>query len=271
MQLSLIIAVYNKADILRLVLLTCARQTFRDFEIIIADDGSGPEVAEAIEEARREFTLDIQHLWHPDEGWRKNMMLNKAIRAARTDYLVFIDGDCLLHHKFLEDHFREREEKYALCGRRVEMGARWATKLGVDFIRSGKYERFGLVDLWEGLTGRSQRVEDALRITNRSLANLLHGKEVGLLGSNFSIYKRHLEAINGFDELYKTPGCGEDSDIQYRLALAGIKCKSIRHKAIQYHVYHNRGPIPVASLQRFEEVKRRGTYRCDNGLVKLHL
>jgi glycosyltransferase involved in cell wall biosynthesis len=271
MQLSLIIAVYNKPDILRLVLITCARQTFRDFEIIIADDGSGPEIAHVIEEARQEHGFEIQHLWHADDGWQKNIMLNKAIRAARTDYLVFIDGDCLLHHKFLADHWSERAEKYALCGRRVEMGARWAAKLGPEFVRSGKYERFGLVDLWEGLTGRSQRVEDALRITNRSLASLLHGKTVGLLGSNFSIYKRHLEAINGFDALYKTPGCGEDSDIQFRLELAGIKCKSIRHKAIQYHVYHDRGPIPAASLQRLEEVKRRGIYRCEQGLAKLRL
>src|SRR5437868_15166164 len=101
MLLSLCIAVYNKPHILRLVLGTCARQTLRDFEIIIADDGSKPEIAGVIEEARRMHGLEIQHLWHEDLGWRKNVMLNNAIRAARTDYLVFIDGDCLLHRRFL--------------------------------------------------------------------------------------------------------------------------------------------------------------------------
>lgn len=266
MQLSLVIAVYNKPEVLRLVLLSCARQTFRDFEIIVADDGSGPEIAAVIEEARTQLNLTIQHLWHPDMGWQKNIMLNKAIRAARTDYLVFIDGDCILHHEFIRDHLSERAAGYALCGRRVEMGLQWAKQLNEDFVRSGKYERIGLRDLWEGISGRSQRVEDALRITNRSLASLLHGKSARILGSNFSIYKSDLEKINGFDELYKTPGCGEDSDVQYRLELAGVKAKSIRHKAIQYHVHHDRGPIPAASLQRFEEVKHKGKPWCDHGL-----
>lgn len=269
MQLSLVIAVYNKPEVLRLVLLTCARQTFRDFEIIVADDGSGPAIAETIETAQKELGLKIRHLWHADNGWQKNIMLNNAIREAATDYIVFIDGDCLLHHQFMADHLSEQAAGYALCGRRVEMGSRWARKLDDAFIRSGKYERFGLQDIWEGLTGKSQRVEDALRITNRSLASLLHGNEARMLGSNFSIRKSDIEKINGFDELYKTPGCGEDSDVQYRLELVGIKCKSIRHKAIQYHVYHDRGPIPAASLQRLEEVKRNHKAWCEQGLTKI--
>ena len=109
-RLSLIIAVYNRPEVLRLVLTGCARQTFDDFEIVIADDGSGPAVREEIERARTRLGLTITHAWHEDRGWRKNIALNNAIRASRGAQLVFIDGDCLPSRMFLRDHDAERED-----------------------------------------------------------------------------------------------------------------------------------------------------------------
>ncbi len=268
-QLSLVIAVYNKADVLRLVLAACERQSFRNFEVIIADDGSGPEIGSVVTEAQRRYGFPIIHLWHEDAGWRKNAMLNNAIRASTTDYLVFIDGDCLPSRHFLLDHWNEREENKVLLGRRVETSERWSKALTLEKIHSGEFERYGWKEWMDGLRGDSLRVEDGIRIPSAWLRTLLLRSVTGMLGSNFSVAKKHLVAINGFDELYDGPGCGEDSDVQYRLSLIGVTGKSLRNLAVQYHVWHPRTPTSQACWDRFERVRQTREPRCAVGLEKL--
>ena len=89
----------------------------------------------------------------------------------------------------------------------------------------------------------------------------------GMLGSNFSAAKKDLVAINGFDELYDGPGCGEDSDVQYRLSLIGVTGKSLRNLAIQYHIWHPLTNVSDACWDRFEMVKKTIEPRCRTGLV----
>ncbi len=265
-SLSLTIAVYNKPENLRFVLAASARQSFHDFEIIVADDGSGPDVADVIREARERYALPIVHLWHEDRGWRKNTMLNNAIRASRAAYMVFIDGDCLPSRHFLRDHWNQRRDLRVLLGRRVETSERWASALTLDTVESGRFERLGWKELRDGLAGRSLRVEDGIRIPSRVLRTLLLRTVTGMLGSNFSIAKADLESINGFDELYDGPGCGEDSDVQYRLSRIGVTGKSLRNLAVQYHVYHPARPVSDACWDRFQQVKASGEARCTHGL-----
>jgi len=266
--LSLIIAVYNRSDNLRLILAAYNRQTFKDFEVIIADDGSGPDIEAVVDEAKKKYEFQIKHIWHEDKGWRKNIMLNKAIRASDSDYLVFTDGDCIPHRRFLEDHFSEREDRKVLCGRRVEMSERWSGQLTVEHILSGAHEQIGLAELWDVIIGKAVNIEEGLRFNSKILSSAFHRKVRGILGSNFSIHKKDIEDINGFDELYNGPGCGEDSDIQFRLGLIGIECKPLRHKGIQFHIHHPRAAASQACIQRFEEMKRKGEFRCKYGLSK---
>jgi glycosyltransferase involved in cell wall biosynthesis len=267
-NLSLIIAVFNKPENLRLVLAACARQSFTDFEVIIADDGSGPEIKHVVSEAQRLYSFPIAHLWHEDRGWRKNAMLNNAIRASTAGYLVFIDGDCLPSKHFLLDHWIEREHNKVLMGRRVETSERWSRTLTMEKIRSGAFERYGRREWMDGLMGRSLRVEDGIRIPSKLLRRLLLRTVRGMLGSNFSVAKEHLVAINGFDETYDGPGCGEDSDPQYRLSLIGVTGKSLRNLAIQYHLWHPLRPVSDTCWDRFEAVKIIREPRCLMGLEK---
>lgn len=268
-DLSLVIAVYNKPELLRLVLAACERQAFANFEVIVADDGSGPAVRTLIEEFTPQVPFPLIHLWHEDRGWRKNIMLNNAIRASRAGHIVFIDGDCLPSRHFLLDHWSEREENSVLLGRRVETSERWSKGLTLEKIRSGEFERIGWAEWKDGLQGKSLRVEDGIRIPSAFLRRILLRKVRGMLGSNFSAAKKDLVAINGFDELYTGPGCGEDSDVQYRLSLIGVTGKSLRNLAVQYHVWHPRQPVSDPSWDRFEMVKRKAEAKCKAGLVKL--
>lgn len=268
-KLSLVTAVYNKPDALRLVLAGCTRQSFADFEVIIADDGSGPEVKEVVKEAQRLYAFPISHLWHEDRGWRKNTMLNNGIRAARAEHVVFIDGDCIPGRDFLLDHWKEREPNRVLLGRRVETSERWSKALTLEKVLSGEFEEYNWKEWSDGLRGKSLRVEDGIRMPSRLLRMLLLRNVHGMLGSNFSAAKKDLEAVNGFDELYAGPGCGEDSDLQYRLSLIGVKGKSLRNLAIQYHIYHPPTKTLQASWDRFQLVKAQRNPRCEVGLKKL--
>lgn len=266
--LTLIIAIYNKTENLKMVLGACSRQTLNNFEVVIADDGSGDTITEAIEIARKNYSFPVRHVWHEDRGWRKNTILNKAIRSAQSDYLVFMDGDCVPHSRFIEDHWSEREEMRVLCGRRVLMSERWSRQLTLEKIYSRAYERIGLNVLWDGVTGKASNIEEGIRFESQFLRNILHRKVRGIMGCNFSLHKRDIEAINGFDELYGGPGFGEDTDIQFRLGLIGIKCKPLRHKAVQFHIYHTATRVSQACIQRFEEVKSKRDYWCQHGLLK---
>lgn len=267
-QLSLIVSVYNKPDNLRLVLAALERQSWSDFEVLIADDGSGPEIRRVVAEACARAAFPLRHLWHEDRGWRKNTMLNNAVRAAATDYLVFIDGDCLPSRHFLLDHWNERETGRVLLGRRVETSERWSKELTLERVRSGAFERFGWNELSDMLRGKSLRVEDGVRIPSAALRAILLRSASGMLGANFSAWKRDLEAVNGFDELYDGPGCGEDSDLQYRLSLIGVRGKSLRNVAIEYHIWHPRTVVSDASWDRFEEIRKTREPRCTHGLKR---
>ena len=265
-KITLVISVYNKPEVLRLVLAACSRQSFSDFEIIVADDGSGPAVRDVVTEVRGVTLHPIIHLWHEDRGWRKNVMLNNAIRASRGEHLVFIDGDCLPSRHFLADHWNEREDHCVLLGRRVETSERWSKELTIRAVETGEFEKVGAREILDGLTGRSLRVEDGIRMPNRFIRRLLLRTVRGMLGSNFSVAREDLVAINGFDELYDGPGCGEDSDVQYRLSLAGVSGKSLRNLAIQYHVWHPRTRVSDACWDRFEMIKMTREPRCMAGL-----
>jgi glycosyltransferase involved in cell wall biosynthesis len=265
-KITLVISVYNKPEVLRLVLGACSRQSFPAFEVIIADDGSGPEVRDVVTESRSVSPHPIIHLWHEDRGWRKNVMLNNAIRTSRGEHLVFIDGDCLPSRHFLLDHWNEREDHRVLLGRRVEPSERWSRELTMQRVETGEFETLGRREILDGLTGRSLRVEDGIRMPVRLVRRLLLRTVRGMLGSNFSVARSDLVAINGFDELYDGPGCGEDSDVQFRLLLSGVSGKSLRNLAIQYHIWHPRTKVSDACWDRFEMIKLTREPRCLAGL-----
>lgn len=196
-------------------------------------------------------------------------MLNNVVRAAGTDYIVFSDGDCLPSRHFLHDHWNEREEKRVLLGRRVETSGRWTRSLTLDDVRSGKFERYGWQELIDGLRGQALRLEDGIRIPSRPVRSLLLREVTGMLGSNFSLAREDLVAVNGFDEEYRGPGCGEDSDIQHRLSLVGVTGKSVRNLAVQYHLWHPLTRVSEENRQRLARTLASANPRCRMGLDHL--
>jgi len=253
-EISLILSFYNRIDFLKLVFAGLQRQTFNNFEVLIADDGSSEEIVNDIEKLSCEINFPIAHIWQEDKGFRKNKILNQAIINSNSPYLIFIDGDCIPHRDFIAEHFSCRQLNTCLTGRRVNLSQKLSESLSSQKVKEGILENHFFL-LKDGLLGKSTDVEKGFFIRNKFLRKYFNKKKRGLLGCNFSIHKNDLLVINGFDERYTAPSIGEDTDIQFRLELAGGSIRSLNNIAVQYHLYHKPQPRPIENLKLFETVK----------------
>ena len=236
--------------------------------LVIADDGSKEEVVKEIENIASNYSFRTKHIWHPDKGFRKNKILNRAILASSSDYLIFIDADCVPHSKFVEEHINEKLDNVVLTGRRVNLSQKLTNLLTEENIKEGFLESNQLRMIEDAIFGKSNYVEKGFYFENKYLRNIFNKKSRGLLGCNFSLCKKDMLAINGFDERYEAPSIGEDSDVQFRLELNGVKIKSLNHIAIQYHLYHKLQERLQKNLDLFEEVKKSRLAFTPLGLIK---
>jgi len=209
------------------------RQSYKNFEVIIADDGSKRHVVDEINSLNHSFT--IKHCWHEDLGWRKNIALNHAIKISLGDYLIFCDGDCIPHKHFVRNHYRAKKSGYVLTGRRVMLSKAFRELLTEEFTLAGKYENLFTLyakKCWHTECGFYMPLWISFWYVQ------LKDNKKGLLGSNMSLFKKEIEEVNGFDERFAGPGIGEDTDIDYRLRFAGKKIRILKHYTIQYHIFH---------------------------------
>ena len=162
-----------------------------------------------------------------DAGFRKAMILNKAIAMSKGEYLVFLDGDCIPHRQWLKEYARAAEEGSAFFGRRVMVSQRLTKKL----LTSGDKR---LLSFYSHLRHGSERKEDGIYLPFFRKSS----KNNGIWGCNWGILKKHIIEVNGYDEDYISAGVGEDVDIEWRLKAKGINLQSMKHRAIVYHLYH---------------------------------
>jgi glycosyltransferase involved in cell wall biosynthesis len=264
---SVIIAVYNCARALELVLNGYLRQSSRDFELFIADDGSGPEVRTLIEAYTQQAPFPVRYVSHPDEGYRKTIILNHAVRATEASFLIFADADCVPHSRFVEAHARHHGSRTVLCGRRVNLNQRISDSLTPQAILEGGLERFTAGRLLDALFSRGAHWDEGILITSHVLHRWINRKEPTLLGCNYSLEKSLLEEINGFNEDF-VGYSGEDTELEYRLRLAGARFQWVRHLAIQYHLYHPSRTVNQGNLKALAQTQAAGNAACRNGLRK---
>jgi glycosyltransferase involved in cell wall biosynthesis len=262
-SLSLVIAVYNKPGFLEKIFLSLHNQTMQNFETIIADDGSGPEVSDVVNSYAPSFPAAVLHVRHDHTGFRKTVIANKAVSAAKADYLVFIDGDCLLHHRFLERHFRHRQKRTVLAGRRVMLDRDISERLTNEDVASRRIERPWF---WWRHCLRPSDVKHGLFVPGLFHVENMLKKKYSFYGSNFSMYKEDYRAVNGYDERIIGRGI-EDDNLRERLKLSGVIVRSITREAIQYHLYHESDPVPHTgeAINEFCFPKKAW---ADEGIVK---
>lgn len=89
-KFSVIIPTYNRADLLDRCLDSLTRQSFKDFEVLVCDDGSTDD-SRVVAERYRDY-LDLRYLWEENWGGPARPR-NRGIQAARGEWICFLDSD----------------------------------------------------------------------------------------------------------------------------------------------------------------------------------
>jgi glycosyltransferase involved in cell wall biosynthesis len=230
MDISLIITTYNWPEALKLTLHTVCKQSIKPDQVIVADDGSGPETALAIKDVLGLSGLKWCHVRHGDKGIRQARIKNLAVRYSHAQYLILIDHDVVLHPDFIADHLAMAQDNVFLQGKRVflpkYLTARYLTD--TSFSPPSPFSR--------GLRNR----KNAFRFPN--LGKLISRPkrfQTTLRGCNLSMHKGDFLRVDGYDETFDGLWGREDSDICYRLFHSGVKINNLWFSGLQYHLEHN--------------------------------
>jgi glycosyltransferase involved in cell wall biosynthesis len=256
---TLIINTYNWPAALQLVLKSLLIQKQMPDEVVIADDGSTDETRILIEKFTLLCPVPVIHVWQADDGFRKSEALNKSLARASGDYIIHLDGDCIMHPGFVGDHLSMAQQGLYLFGSRVNIKKSFLEQLVTkQKIRFSPFSR--------GIYKRGR----ALYFPAMSLrGELEQGLSIKLRGCNLSHWRADAIAVNGYNE--GMTGWGrEDSEFVVRLANLGIKGQRLRHAAIIYHIYHQE--LPRDSVTANDAIQQQAIdkkiTRCDIGLDK---
>lgn len=258
MRIAVIITTYNRPDALAAVLEGYLAQTDRDFEVIVADDGSTDDTRKVVEAYQSRAPFKLGHVWQEDRGFRAAAIRNRALATTPAEYIVFTDGDCIPVPEFVARHRLLAEQGWFLAGNRALLSELFTRqvlekKLPVHAWRIRRWIRAwtrGDINRWLPLVRLPER--GAWRKLNPS-------KWQGAKTCNLSAWRQDLLKVNGLDESYSGWGL-EDSDLVVRLIRSGVKHKSARFAAPVLHLWHKENPRRSLdeNRKRLEEVLRSG-------------
>jgi glycosyltransferase involved in cell wall biosynthesis len=226
---SVILSTYNQPRLLDLALHSYARQSCMDFELLIADDGSGEETTEVIDRHAGKLGVPLARIWQPNEGFRKAMANNRAALESRSQCLIFSDGDCLASRTFVEEHLQAARPNRYCVGGHIRLSEESTRRIHVEDVTSGSFESTGT--LWErlGLWGTHAKSLAYIAVHKR--------RKPKFYGLNFSVDRESFFRVNGFDNSYQN-SARDDSDLRNRMQLAGVRPRSLWHRARVYHLHH---------------------------------
>ena len=259
MTSSLIISTYNRPDALDVVLRSAVGQTVIPDEVIIADDGSGKETIELVTEwiESQRLPVEIRHVWQEDDGFRLAKIRNKAIAAAKGDYIIQVDGDAFLHPRFVEDHLKAARRGTFIKGSRVMLDAALTERicstrrLSIPSVFSLHIEQYRDKALrWGFLRDRFE---------------YFNPKDLSALGCNMAFWRDDAIAVNGYDEEFKGWG-HEDTDFTMRLHRNGVRKRNLRYAALIYHLWHPQAGDGARNAVLRDEQERRGNARARLGI-----
>jgi glycosyltransferase involved in cell wall biosynthesis len=265
--ISVVITTYNRPDALQAVVEACFGQEDKNFEIIIADDGSTANTKDCIEALKARSPVPLHHVWQPDDGFRAAMARNRGTLAATGEYIVFIDGDCIPQRDFIAQHRKLARRGYLVSGSRVLLSPSLTAR-----VLSGQ------VDQPKAGAGDNQ----AYRIKgdmNKVAQLLVRWPDLGrhsrrfswrrIKSCNLAVWRSDLQTVNGFDESFTGWG-HEDSDLVVRLYNAGVMRKDGAFATEVYHLWHREAKRDQESSNKKLVVARAqdGTVRATRGLAE---
>ncbi|MBI5847783.1 MAG: glycosyltransferase family 2 protein [Nitrospirae bacterium] len=260
MKVSVIISTYNSPAYLKKVLDGFLCQKTTPDEIIIADDGSGSDTAELIQKSSALFSFPLLHVWQENKGFRAGKIRNGGIARSSGDYIILLDGDCVVNRNFVSDHLSLAEAGYFVQGKRVLVD-----KDAMDFFDHHHANSF--LTLWNmALTGSLSNIHHLIRLPyGMSIKNK---KLVGIKSCNMSFFRKDVMAVNGFNENYIGWG-NEDSDLACRFVKYGLTKKTSPFGAICFHLWHpTNKTIGDLNKKLLDDTISSDAYFCENGIFK---
>jgi len=234
--ISVVITTYNRPDALEAVVRACFMQNDKNFEIIIADDGSTANTRTCIERLAASAPMPLRHVWQPDQGFRAAMARNRGTLAATGDYIVFLDGDCVPQRDFIARHRALSQPGYLVSGSRILLSERLTRRVlaeGIDIGASAPFTRLG----WR-LHGDLNKTLQPLGLRWPDLGRRSRTFSWRRIKScNLGVWRSDLERVNGFDESFTGWG-HEDSDLVVRLFHAGVMRKDGAFATEVFHLWH---------------------------------
>ncbi len=266
---SVIISTYNQPDWLQKVLWGYEEQTFKDFEVIIADDGSTRATKDLIESFQENSHLLIRHVWQEDHGFQKTKILNKAIVASTAEYLILTDGDCIPRKDMVYKHLKHRKEGSFLSAGYFKLPMNISKLITKDHIQSQIcFDVDWLME--QGLKKTFKNNKLTSQGLKERLLNRFTPTKATWDGNNASGWKKDILAVNGFNESMQYGG--EDRELGERLVNYGIKPLQIRYSAITIHLDHARGYVTEEMISKNKAIrkntkKKRLTWTTE-GIIK---
>ncbi|MBY8963942.1 glycosyltransferase family 2 protein [Flavobacterium sp. D11R37] len=269
MKISVIVSTYNAEKWLEKVLIGYSVQTYKDFELIIADDGSRASTKELIDLYAQNYPVPLRHLWHEDKGYRRQEILNIAIVEAENEYIIMTDGDCIPREDFVAVHAKFAEKGRFLSGGYCKLPMSTSTVITKEDIESQRCFDVNWLKKQDKL-GFSQTMKLSAGPVLATVLDSITTTTPSFNNCNSSGFKEDMIAINGYDERMKYGG--PDREFGERLENFGVKGKQIRHKAVCLHLDHARGyKTPeslAANLAIRKEVKEKKIKWTPYGIVK---
>ncbi len=253
-KVSVIISTYNSEAWLEKVLWGYNCQTAENFEVIIADDGSGQLTRDLIDRMKREVKYTIRHVWQEDEGFQKSRILNKSVLVCKADYIIMSDGDCIPRGDFVQVHLNNRKKGFFLSGGYFMLSMDISEKITKEDIVSQKC--FDIEWLEEnGLKSSFKNNKIKAKGLLRNLLNFVTPTKSTWNGHNASGWKADIIEVNGFDERMQYGG--QDRELGERLINLGIKSKQIRYSAICVHLDHKRSYKTPESIIKNVAIRKK--------------
>lgn len=255
---SLVISTYNWPQALELCLLSVLQQKILPQEVVIADDGSKVETKNLVDNFRSKFSIPIKHVWHKDDGFKKTIILNEALRNSVGEYIIQIDGDIILHPLFIKEHLISAKKKSFIRGSRTLINA-----TTTQHVLNNK--KFNINFYSKGLLNRINAFHSPILSTLMMLGSKNNSPK-DVIGCNTSFWKNDFIQINGYNN--EILGWGrEDGELAARFINNNIQKKKLKFSAICFHLYHNtysrdRDKINIGILNSMIENK---VAYCKNG------
>ena len=239
--LEVIVSTYERPDALRAVLDSLAAQSCRGVKVAVADDGSGPSTADVVREFAERGDLEVRHVWQEDQGFRLAAIRNRALATGGSDYVVFLDGDCIVPRDFVANHISLAERGYFVRGSRIALSRAFTRAVLKQQIPVHSWG----IGRWTfaRLRGRASRLLPVLRLPLGPLRKWRGRSIEGAAGANLGLWREDVVAVNGFDESFAGYGY-EDWEFLDRLLRRGARRKNGRFSVPFYHLWH------VARIER---------------------